>query len=177
MLRPLVALAAVAVLAGCGAVDGVKGSRGPGPCPAGVPELVVKDILPEPPRATEIVAADPKTAKPIVDELRQEGKGAVRSVRTRVVAEPDRAYGTLVVLANWDERNAGRDMVLGAKQSQDDFDAEIQDMTIAGEEAALVVQPGGAAAIGAVGECAGVALYAGTEAEVRAVAEKIRRAE
>jgi hypothetical protein len=41
-------------------------------------------------------------------------------------------------------------MVLGAKQSEDDA---------------------------AVGECAGVALYAGTEAEVRTVAAKIRRAD
>jgi hypothetical protein len=60
------------------------------------------------------------------------------------------ADGTLVVLVSWDERNAGREMVLGAKQSEDDA---------------------------AVGECAGVALYAGTEAEVRPVAAMIRRAD
>ena len=122
-----------------------------------------------------LAGADPETAKPIVDGLRQEAAGSMRSIRTRVVAEPDRRYGTLVVLMNADERMAGRDMVLGAKESGDEIDAEIQDITIAGEEAALVVQPDGAGAVGSVGDCAGVALYAATEREVRAVAEKLQR--
>jgi hypothetical protein len=176
-VRTLVALGAAAVLTGCGAADSVKGSRAPGPCPDRVPELFVKDILPEPPRGTEIVAADSKTAKPIVDELRKEGGGAVRSTRTRVVAEPDRQYGTLVVLVNWDEDDAGNHMVLGAKQSEDEVGVETRGMTIAGEDAVLAVGPDGAGAIGAVGKCAGIALYASTEAEVRAVAERIQRAD
>jgi hypothetical protein len=177
MLRSLVALGAVAVLAGCGAVDGVKGSRGPEPCPAGAPELFVRDILPEPPPGTEIVAADPKTAKPIVDELRQETGEAVRSIRTRVVAEPDREYGTLLLLLNTDERTAGRDFLAGAKEGAKEVDAEVQDITIAGEEGALILTTDGAAAVGAVGDCTGLALYAATEAEVRAVAERIRQPE
>jgi len=172
VIRSVVALAGVAVLAGCGGVgDAVKRSGGPEACPAGADELFVKDILPTPPPGTEIVAADPKTAEPIVEGLRKDAGGSMRSIRTRVVAEPDRRYGTLVVLMNADERMAGHDMVLGAKESGD----EIQDITIAGEEAALVVQPDGAAAVGSVGDCAGVALYAATEAEVRAVAGKLQR--
>jgi hypothetical protein len=175
VLRHLVVLAGLAAMAGCGAADTAKGPRSGEPCPAGTTELTVKDVLPEPPPGTEIAAADPKNAKPVVEQFRQAADGGLRSVRTRVVVKRGRAVGTLVVLLNADERMASRDLILGAKASADNAGADTKPLTIAGDDGALIVSAEGANAVGSVGDCTGIALFGVNEAEVRTVAEKVRR--
>jgi hypothetical protein len=177
VLRPLVALVGLTVLVGCGAAQQAKGPKPAEPCPAGTVALKVKDVLPEPPPGTEIAAADPKSAKPVLDGFRQATGDGLRSMPTRVVVKRGRELGTLVVLLNADERMAARDLILGAKASADDAGAETKPLTIAGEDGALIVSSEGANAVGSVSDCTGVALFGVNEPEVRAVAEKLRRPE
>jgi hypothetical protein len=173
VLRPLVALVGLAIAAGCGA-DELKARRGPPPCPAGTPELGVKDVLPTPPPGTEIVPSDPKGAKPIKDALRQEAGDKMRSIYSRVVTKRGRVNGTGVYVSNLDEHVDPRDVIAGAGEAADDIDVEPEPLTIAGEDAVLVAGPGGVVASGKVGDCSVVTLMSQNEAEVRAVAEKIR---
>jgi hypothetical protein len=176
VLRQLVALAGVAVIVGCGAADSAKSPRVEA-CPSGTAELGVKDILPDPPAGTEIVAADRKTTKPVEDAFRKTGGDSFKSLRSRVVVKRGRAVGTLVIVLNANERMNPRDVLLGARDSASESGAEPKELTVAGEDGVLVVSADGAAAAGTVGDCSGVTLFGPTEAEVRAVAEKVQRPE
>lgn len=175
MLRQLVALGGAAVLVGCGAADSAKSPRVE-ECPSGTAELGVKDILPDPPAGTEIVAPDPKSTKPIKDAFRQVGGDSLRSLRSRVVVKKGRAVGTLVMVMNADERINPRDVLLGARDSADKAGTKPEELTIAGQDGVLIVSADGANAAGTVGDCSGVTLFGATEDEVRAVAEKIQAA-
>ena len=120
---------------------------------------------------------DPKSTKPIEDAFRQAAGKSLRSIRSRVVVKRGRAIGTLVIVLNADERINTRDLLVGARDSASQADAETKPLTIAGEDGVLVVGGDGVNAAGSVGDCSAVTLFGATEAEVRAVAEKIARAE
>jgi len=176
VLRQLVALGGVAVLVGCGAADSAKSPRVE-ECPSGTAELGVKDILPDPPAGTEIVAADRKTTKPVEDTFRKAAGDGFKSLRSRVVVKRGRAVGTLVIVLNANERMNPRDVLLGARDGASKSGAEPKELTVAGEDGVIVVSADGAAAAGTVGDCSGVTLFGPTEDEVRAVAEKVQRPE
>ena len=178
MLRPVVALIGLAVVAGCGATERAKKPRVEA-CPPGVAELRVEDILPEPPPGTEIIRSDPKGAAEVKDPMRKALGNRLRSINSRVVAKAGRLYGTGVFVLNLDQRVNPSQVIVGAEATADELGAEPQKFTIAGEDAVLVPQGEGLVASGVVGECASVTLMApnSNEAQLRAVAEKIRRAE
>jgi hypothetical protein len=176
-LRPLHLTVLCAVtFAGCGAADQAKSPKVEA-CPSGTAELGVKDVLPDPPAGTEIVAPDRKSTKPVEDAFRKAAGDSLRSVRSRVVVKSGRAVGTLVIVLNANERINPRDVLLGARDSADEAGAEPKELTIAGEDGVIVVSADGAAAAGTVGECSGVTLFGPTEAEVRAVAGRVRAGE
>jgi hypothetical protein len=175
-MRPLVALVGLAVAAGCGA-DNIKNARGPAKCPAGTAEVGVKDVLPAAPPGTEIIRSDPKGSGDIKKSLREEAGDSIKSIYSRVVAKPGRVYGTGVYVANFDEAINPRDLIAGANVAAKEIDVEPEELTIAGEDAVLVSGPGGVVATGAVGDCSAVTLMGTKEAQVRAVAEQLQRAD
>jgi hypothetical protein len=175
VLRPLVALAGLAVLVGCGAADQVKKPRVEG-CPPGVEELRVEDILTDPPPGTEIIRSDPKGAAQVKEPLRKALGARLRSIRSRVVAKSGRLYGTGVFVLNLSQRVEPRQVILGAKATADELGVEPEPFTIAGEDAVLVDQGEGLVASGVVGECASVTVMGPQEAPLRAVTERLRRA-
>ena len=166
----------VLTFTGCGAADSIKTTQAMA-CPADEPQVRVKDILPVPPPGTELVSADPQGAKPIKDELRSELGDTLRSVSSRVVAKRGRAMGAGVFVVNIDERMEPSEVIRGAEASADELGIDPQPITMAGEEGVLAIGPEGAVATGAVGECSAATIIAADEAEVRAVAESLRRAE
>jgi hypothetical protein len=178
VLRPLVALIGLAVVAGCGAAERAQKPRVEA-CPPGVAELRVEDILPEPPPGTEIIRSDPQGAAQFKKPMRQALGDRLRSINSRVVAKAGRLTGTGVFVLNLDQRVNPSQVILGAEATADELGAEPQEFTIAGEDAVLVPQGEGLVASGVVGECASVTLMApnSNEAQLRAVAETIRRAE
>jgi len=176
LLVALVGLVGLAVVAGCGAADKAKAPRVES-CPPGVAELRVEDILPEPPSGTEIIRSDPKGAAQVKDPLRQALGDRLRSIHSRVVAKAGRLYGTGVYVLNLNQRVNSRQVIIGAQATAKEVGAEPQPFTIAGEDAVLVPQGEGVTASGVVGECSSVQMMAPTEAQLRVVAEKIRRAE
>jgi hypothetical protein len=176
VVRPLVALVGLVFFAGCGAAEGIKTPRAEA-CPAGTPEVGVKDVLPAPPPGTELIRTDPKGAKLVRDSLREEIGEGLRSISTRVVAKPDSEYGTGVYVMNINERMDSRDVLLGGKAGADEVGLEPKPITIAGEDGLIAVGPDGVAATGVVGDCSSVTLMGDNEAAVRAVAESLRRAE
>jgi hypothetical protein len=174
MLRSLVGLAFVA---GCGAADSIKTPLSFA-CPDGTGEVGVKDVLSTPPPGTEIVPSDPKSAAPFKKSLREESGNTVRSIYSRVVARPGRTYGTGVYVTNLNERMDPRAIEAGAKAAEEEPGIEHQELiTIAGEDALLLRGPGGVVVTGVAGDCSAVTLTGENEAQVRAVAESIRRAE
>lgn len=174
--RSLPLLLALLVVAGCGAGD-LKAEPDNSPCPAGVPQLKVKDVLPEPPLGFEIVPPDPNEVAPVRDALRQQLGERLRSLRARKVIKRGDVTGTLVYVTNNSERFNPRDLLLGADDIAEQVNAEPQPLTIAGEDGLIAAGPSVVAAGGAAGECAGVTLVGDTEADVRAIAAKIRRAQ
>lgn len=168
---------ALLVLAGCGAGD-LK-SKGPDetPCPAGVAQLKVKDILPQPPTGFRIAAPDAFEAGPIKDGLRDRLGKRLRSVGARSVIKRGDGASTLLFVVNSAERWSSRDLLAGADQIAEQLEAEPQKLTIAGEDGVLVAGPTTVLASGGAGECASVMLVGSRETDVRAIAARIRRAQ
>jgi hypothetical protein len=75
------------------------------------------------------------------------------------------------------ERYSSRDLLLGADEVAEQVNAEPQELTIAGDDGMIAAGPSVVVAGGGVGECAGITLVGDTEADVRAIAAKIRRAQ
>jgi hypothetical protein len=175
--RSLPLLLALLVVAGCGAADLKSESPDTSPCPAGVRQLKVKDILPEPPPGFEIIAADPNEVAARRDALRQQVGARLRSLRARKVIKPGDVTGTLVFVVNNTERFDPRNLLLGADQIAEQVNAEAQPLTIAGQDGLIAAGPSVVLASGAAGECAGVTLVGDTEPDVRAIAAKLRRAQ
>ena len=168
---------ALLILAGCGASDLRNDQPDNTPCPAEVRQLKVKDILPEPPPGFRIAAPDPTEVGPAKDALRQRLGTSLRSVGVRAVIKRDDGASTLVYVINNAELWLSRDVLLGADQIAEQLDAEPQKLTIAGEDGLLVAGPTMVLASGSAGECAGVTLLGSREADVRAIAAKIQRAQ
>ena len=168
----------LAVLAGCGAGDLKTSEPDSSPCPAGVRQLKVKDVLPEPPLGFSVVPPDPSQVGPVRAQLRQRLGEHLRSAPARLLIKPrDVTATTLVYVTNMDERYDTRDLLLGADRIAEEVNAEPQELTIAGADGIIAAGPSVVVAGGAVGECAGVSLVGDTEADVRAIAAKIRRAQ
>ncbi|HEX5620560.1 MAG TPA: hypothetical protein VFX51_19225 [Solirubrobacteraceae bacterium] len=89
----------------------------------------------------------------------------------------DDGASTLVFVINSAERWLSRDLLLGADQPAERLNGEPQKLTIAGEDGLLVSGTGMVMASGSAGECTGVTLLGSREADVRAIAAKIRHAQ
>jgi hypothetical protein len=169
---------ALLVIAGCGGAGELK-NTGPDdtPCPAGVRELKVKDVLPEPPPGFKIVAPEPSEIGPIRHALRERLGHTLRSLGARTVINRDDGASTHVFVLNNHELWLSRDVLLGADQVAERLDAEPEKLTIAGDDGLLVIGPSAVLASGSGGDCAGVMVLGSREADVRAIAAKIRRAQ
>jgi hypothetical protein len=169
---------ALLALTGCGAADLKTAEPKATPCPGGVRQLKVKDVLPEPPLGFSVVPPDPSQVGPVRAQLRQRLGEHLRSAPARLVIKPrDITATTLVYVTNIDERYDTRDLLLGADEMAEQVNAEPQELTIAGDDGVIAAGPSVVVAGGAVGECAGITLVGDTEADVRAIAAKIRRAQ
>jgi hypothetical protein len=171
VLRPIVALLAFAVLAGCGDDD-----TGPStttrvvdePCPAGTAELAVRDVLPAPPKGMVLLPMR-KDQRARAREAFATGFGdKLRSVRLAVVAPPGREVGTAIGVLNLTVSTA------------DGAPAETptrERLTIAGRPGIIRRNTGSGLvqASGAVGECGVVLLNAPDQASVRRVAAAVRQ--
>lgn len=165
------------VLAGCGAADLKSAEPDNTPCPAGVRQLKVKDILPEPPPGFTIVPPEPTEVGPARRALRERLGEGLRSVGARAVIKRGDGASTLVFVINNSEIWLSRDVLLGAEQIAEQLNAEPQELTIAGEDGLLVAGTSMVLASGSAGECAGVTLIGSRETDVRAIAARIRRAQ
>ena len=169
-----VLLLCTAALAGCGDDDSGPGSTTrvvDEPCPAGTPELAVRDVLPKPPPGMALLRV-PKDQIAQARQAFETGFGdKLRSVKLAVVAPKGRQVGTGVGVLNLTVDNgAGTPPQTSSTRKA---------LTIAGRDGVIRVTPGGGptSASGTVGDCGIVVVNGTDEATVRRVATALRQPE
>jgi hypothetical protein len=160
-LLPLLALCAV--LAGCGGdEEGEPFAESP-PCPAGTPELKVRDVLPERPGRLVFGRADPEVVAQNEQVFKTGFGDTLRSISVEVVVKPSGRYHSVVMVVNMTKRNDPDELTDGSD------DMLTKRVTLGGHQGMLRHGGGEVTAVVAADPCAMVIIKAQDEADLRHV--------